>query len=439
MNKLLHPAFVLVYTVAAAAAPASSATYTVIANLNAPYTEPYGLVEGSPGVFYTSTIVSIFAVNRQGTVTGLASYTDPPYIVASAPGAIAANGLFYSSIEHPLTYLVGNVVSASVSRPQPTTYPNSNWVISFAPSGLPSGDLFGMAYDVNNASNDLAIADLNGNVVPLYQFPASYESGSPSTPIYGYDGNYHGIFQPVGSPTASFYQFTPFGAFNVTSLPFCGIGTVLQATDGNFYGIQPSGGCLSSQHGAVFKLTPAGQFSILHDFGVASYGFSTVESLIEGSDGKLYGDDQYASLFFSLTKSGYYEPLFQATDPYSQGICPCTILQGSDGIIYGTALYGGSATGNDGVIFALDAGLPIPKPRARRFSPLAGSVDTKVRIWGQNLLRASVQFNGVAATKVVNAGPDYVWATVPPGATTGPITVITPGGSSTLKPTFTVK
>src|ERR1035441_3117213 len=115
------------------------------------------------------------------------------------------------------------------------------------------------------------------------------------------------------------------------------------------------------------------------------------------------------------------------------------IIQGSDGIIYGTAVYGGSSSANDGVIFALDAGLPVPKPRARHFSPLAGRVSTKVRIWGQNLFGASVQFNGAAATTVTNGGPDYVWATVPAGATTGPITVTTPGGSSTLKPNFTVK
>src|ERR1017187_1710167 len=439
MTKLLHPVLVVVFTVAAAAAPASNVTYTVIANLNYPYTEPYGLIEGSPGVFYITSSGSIFSVTSQGMVTGLASYPDPPYIVASAPGAIGANGLFYSSIEHSLTYWVGNVISAKAPPPTLTTYPNSNWVIFFAPGSLPSGDLFGIAYDVPTGSINLAIADLNGNVVPLYQFPASYVGGGPSTPIYGDYGSYYGIFQAVGSPTASLYQFTPSGAFNVTSLPFCGIGTVLQGSDGNFYGIQPSGCSLSSQPGAVFKLTPAGQFSILHDFGVASYGFSTVESLIEGSDGKLYGDDQYASLFFSLTKSGHYEPLFQATDPYTQGICPCAIIQGSDGIIYGTAVYGGSSSANDGVIFALDAGLPVPKPRQRHFSPLAGRVSTKVRIWGQNLFGASVQFNGAAATTVTNGGPDYVWATVPAGATTGPITVTTPGGSSTLKPNFTVK
>jgi hypothetical protein len=62
-----------------------------------------------------------------------------------------------------------------------------------------------------------------------------------------------------------------------------------------------------------------------------------------------------------------------------------------------------------------------------------------VRIWGYNLFGASVQFNGVAAERVVNGGPNYVFATVPAGATTGPITITTPGGAVTTKASFTVQ
>jgi hypothetical protein len=66
-------------------------------------------------------------------------------------------------------------------------------------------------------------------------------------------------------------------------------------------------------------------------------------------------------------------------------------------------------------------------------------VGTNVRIWGQNLLSAAVQFNGVAAATVSNSGPNYVWATVPAGAITGPITVATPGGTETTQASFTVQ
>jgi hypothetical protein len=45
----------------------------------------------------------------------------------------------------------------------------------------------------------------------------------------------------------------------------------------------------------------------------------------------------------------------------------------------------------------------------------------------------------MAATSVYNAGPNYAWATVPAEASTGPITVTAPGGTSTTAATFTVK
>jgi hypothetical protein len=50
-----------------------------------------------------------------------------------------------------------------------------------------------------------------------------------------------------------------------------------------------------------------------------------------------------------------------------------------------------------------------------------------------------VQFNGTPATAVANSGSNYVWAIVPAGATTGPITITTPGGTVTTTASFTVK
>ncbi len=64
---------------------------------------------------------------------------------------------------------------------------------------------------------------------------------------------------------------------------------------------------------------------------------------------------------------------------------------------------------------------------------------SNVRLWGYNLFGASVEFNGAPATNVYNSGPNYLWATVPAGATTGPITITTPGGTITTKASFTVE
>jgi hypothetical protein len=137
-----------------------------------------------------------------------------------------------------------------------------------------------------------------------------------------------------------------------------------------------------------------------------------------------------------LTKSGEYTVL-HTMNQIQDGQCACQLTQGSDGIIYGSASGGGIYGAGD--IFALDAELPKPAPKAQYFHPSSGAVGTQVRIWGQNLLSASVEFNGVAAMAVSNSGPNYVWATVPAAATTGPITVTTPGGTYTTEASFTVE
>jgi uncharacterized repeat protein (TIGR03803 family) len=418
--------------------PAYTASYSVAYYSTKQTSEPIGIIEGSPGVLYSQASGSaIYSVTKQGTAIILASFSDPPYVIGSAPGSMAANALLYSSVGQVGS---GSIFSVGSTAGTETTYPTSTLSLIPVAGNLPNGNLFGLAGNYSNNSYNLATIDLRGNVTPFYQFPST---DRPSPPIYAEDGNYYGVSQPaVSGATAYLYRVTPSGSFtNVATLPFvktafAGGGLVLEGSDGNFYGIQSTGlGCSKTNpHGAVYKLTPAGQYTILHDFGVCGNG--VVNSLIEGSDGKLYGAIQGDGVLFSLTKSGTYKVEFRPTNGSTQGLCTCILVQGSDGIIYGTAVGGGPQ--GLGVIFALNASLPVPKPKAREFSPSSGPTGTQVMIWGQNLLGASVQFNGAGATTVSNAGPNYVWAAVPPGATSGPVTVTTPGGTSITHSRFKV-
>ncbi len=276
-----------------------------------------------------------------------------------------------------------------------TTYPVGNYALTPVAGSLPSGQLFGIAYNYSNGSNNLATIDTSGGVASFYMFPST--DRYPGVPIYGADGNFYGVAQPntVGQ-NAYLYKATPTGtATTVATLPFLmtdfvGQGAVLQGSDGNFYGVQSTGlGCSKGNpHGGVYKLTPDGQYTVLHDFGVCGNGI--VNSLLEGSDGKLYGAIEGNSELFSLTKSGEYEALFAPSNGTTQGLCPCRLIQGSDGKIYGSAEGGGP--GGFGVVFSLDVGLPPPAPQALKFAPQSGPPGTRVRIWGSNLLGASVEF-----------------------------------------------
>ena len=78
-------------------------------------------------------------------------------------------------------------------------------------------------------------------------------------------------------------------------------------------------------------------------------------------------------------------------------------------------------------------------PTISGFSPTSGTTGTPVAITGTGFTHATnVLFAGTAATYTV-ASPTTINATVPPGATTGKITVRTAGGSATSTTTFTIR
>ena len=70
-------------------------------------------------------------------------------------------------------------------------------------------------------------------------------------------------------------------------------------------------------------------------------------------------------------------------------------------------------------------------PTITDFTPKRGAPGVVVTISGDNFTEqgTTVQFNGVAASKVTVDSATEIRATVPPGAATGPITVVTPGGT----------
>src|SRR5207248_691486 len=79
-----------------------------------------------------------------------------------------------------------------------------------------------------------------------------------------------------------------------------------------------------------------------------------------------------------------------------------------------------------------------PAPTIDGFDPTSGSPGTSVAITGTNLNGATaVKFHGTSATFSVTS-PTAMTATVPAGATTGPIAVTTPGGVATSASDFTV-
>jgi hypothetical protein len=82
--------------------------------------------------------------------------------------------------------------------------------------------------------------------------------------------------------------------------------------------------------------------------------------------------------------------------------------------------------------------VPIPTASITDFSPTSGPVGTNVVITGTNLDGTrSVKFNGTSATPMT-VSATQVTAKVPPGATTGPIRVVTSASNSRTTANFNV-
>ena len=81
----------------------------------------------------------------------------------------------------------------------------------------------------------------------------------------------------------------------------------------------------------------------------------------------------------------------------------------------------------------------VPPPTLTRFTPTAGPAGTGVTLTGTHFLGATdVRFNGVRAAEFEVVSGTTIEAVVPPGATSGPISVVTPGGTAVSAEPFTV-
>ena len=141
--------------------------------------------------------------------------------------------------------------------------------------------------------------------------------------------------------------------------------SLIQATDGNFYGTTDSGG--ASGFGTVFKMTPDGTVSVLHEFiGGPTDGAYPLAALIQATDGNFYGTTAYGGTsdvgtiagdgtVFKMTPSGTVTVLhaFTAGNDGARPYAP--LIQATDGNFYGTT-WGLPGTSSCGTVFKMTPG-----------------------------------------------------------------------------------
>ncbi len=205
---------------------------------------------------------------------------------------------------------------------------------------------------------------------------------APNSPLFqGSDGNFYGTTSNGGANgDGTVYKITPtgietvlysFGASPVdATAPF---GSLIQASDGNFYGATLGGGaqgfCDIGPCGTVYKITPAGVETVLHSFAYGASppdAYAPVGSLIQASDGNFYGmaggganlcNSNIGRLLncgavYTITPAGVETVLYSFGASASDGYAPVgSLIQASDGNFYGTTGNGG--TNSFGTVFKI--------------------------------------------------------------------------------------
>jgi uncharacterized repeat protein (TIGR03803 family) len=411
---------------------------------------PTALVEVTPGAFLgiSATSTGLFSITSSGNYKFF--YTFPPdpqgtTVVGLTP---ALNGQIFGAASNsgPTTTFSELFAVAASGKVTSYSYNGATQGAEFLPLvQSPDGYLYGF-YGVSGGKAIFNKQDYAGNAINLYAFSAS--EGIPYSTIFlGAGGDFYGVSLTGNTSNGGIFRLNPGGSFSWLAPNFITTGAayliaLIEGTNGNFYGTLSVGG--SNDAGSIYQVTPAGAMKTLYEFPQKQLGIP--ETLLQASDGMLYGTARgeyaagfhgYSSVFRLDPSSGAFQTIFSFKDQ-ALGECECRMVQGSDGKLYGASEAGG--TYDLGTIWVLDAGLPPPLPHVGSTFPQTGKVGQKVLLWGTNLLGASsVSFNGTAASHFSVASSQGVWAWVREGATTGPVTVTTPNGSFTTTGSFTVQ
>jgi len=165
----------------------------------------------------------------------------------------------------------------------------------------------------------------------------------------GGGANYGGtVFKITPSGTlTTLYSFCPKGNCADGADPLAGL---VQATNGDFYGTTGGGG----PGGTVFKITPSGTLTTLYWFCSQTNctdGNNPESGLVQATNGDIYGttydggaNGDYGTVF-RITPGGTLTTLYSFC---SQPNCTdgggpeAGLVQGTDGNLYGTTVYGGA-------------------------------------------------------------------------------------------------
>jgi uncharacterized repeat protein (TIGR03803 family) len=210
--------------------------------------------------------------------------------------------------------------------------------------------------------------DSLGNLTTLYSFTGGDDGAQPSGGlIQASDGYLYGATS-VGGASGAGVLFRTDTSGNITTLySFSGgadgygpEGSLIQSTDGYFYGVTQNGGDLTceilptSGCGTIFRIDSTGNLTTLYSFTGGADGANPSEALLQGRDGFFYGTTLYGGnsscslsaysgcgTIFRIDSKGNFTTLHEFSGGAEGGVPYSALIQASDGAFYGTATAGG--------------------------------------------------------------------------------------------------
>ncbi|MGA2581422.1 MAG: choice-of-anchor tandem repeat GloVer-containing protein [Bryobacteraceae bacterium] len=415
----------------------------------------------------TSGCGTVFKITPAGTLTTLYSFCSQSGCMdgQGVPSALvqANNGDFYGTTSTGGISDLGTVFKITASGTLTTLYSFCSQSGcadgEFPMAGLvqaTNGDLYGTtsagganACPPNPGCGTVFKITPSGTFTTLYSFCSQSGCADGEFPLAGLvqatNGDLYGTTSQGGANGGgTVFKITASGTLT-TLYPLCSqdecfdgglpYAAVVQTTNGDLYGTTGYGGALGK--GTVFKITPSKRFTTLYSFCSQSgctdgdYPFA---ALVQATDGNLFGTTNAGGAnacpnpagcgtVFKITPNGTLTTLYSlcSQSGCSDGELPFAgLAQATNGKLYGTAFSGGP--NGDGTAFSLSVGLgPFVETQTT-----SGRVGASIKILGTDLTGAiSVTFNGTAATFTV-VSRYLITTTVPAGATTGSVQVVTP-------------
>ena len=234
-----------------------------------------GLVQGTDGNFYGTTYEggadaegTVFQITPTGTITLLHSFENTDGLNPEAGLVQGSDGSFYGTTFGGGANRDGVVFKITAGGAFTLLHSFAGTADGESPeAGLvegSDGNFYGTTLE-GGANNDGAVFTISagGTFTLLHSFAGTADGERPLAGLVpGSDGNLYGTTQTGGANGAgTVYEVAPSGAFILVFSFSSGAtdggnpnGSLLQGTDGNFYGTAPDGG--ANYDGAIFKITP---------------------------------------------------------------------------------------------------------------------------------------------------------------------------------------